>query len=81
VSTLQFRGGTPIGTQLDAKILQPLVLSPARNGTLAKPVLVVIITDGAPGHEPPGTIARVVAAADEELKRTRCEYPELSTKG
>jgi Mg-chelatase subunit ChlD len=75
VSTLQFRGGTPIGTQLDAKILQPLVLSPARNGTL------VIITDGAPGHEPPGTIARVVAAADEELKRTRCEYPELSTKG
>lgn len=41
-----FRGWTKIGTELHNKILEPLVLQPARGGTLKKPVLVLIITDG-----------------------------------
>ena len=37
---------TPLGTSMDRKILQPLVLGPARAGRLQKPVLIITITDG-----------------------------------
>lgn len=35
---------TPLGTSLDRKILQPLVLGPARSNQLQKPVLIIGIT-------------------------------------
>jgi hypothetical protein len=41
-----FRGWTKIGTELRDKILEPFVLRPARENTLKKPVMVLIITDG-----------------------------------
>lgn len=59
-----------MGTSLDKKILQPLVLAPARAGTLQKPVVVIVITDGTPAGDqisPEDAILR----ADAELKRTR----------
>jgi hypothetical protein len=31
---------------MDRKILQPLILGPARAGRLQKPVLIITITDG-----------------------------------
>jgi hypothetical protein len=37
---------TPLGTSLDNKILQPLVLGPARANSLRKPVLVIAVSDG-----------------------------------
>lgn len=37
---------TPLGTSMDRKILQPLVLGPARAGRLQKPILIITITDG-----------------------------------
>lgn len=37
---------TPLGTSMESKILQPLVLGPARAGRLQKPVLIITITDG-----------------------------------
>lgn len=39
---------TPLGTSLDQKVLQPMLLNPARAGQLRKPLLVIVISDGAP---------------------------------
>ncbi|KAK6350180.1 hypothetical protein TWF696_006420 [Orbilia brochopaga] len=46
VDQVQFRGLTPMGTSLRAKVLDPLVIQPARSNQLQKPVLVITITDG-----------------------------------
>lgn len=43
---LNCTGLTPLGTSLDQKILQPLLLSPARQNSLQKPLLIIAITDG-----------------------------------
>lgn len=70
VQQVKFSGLTPLGTSLDRKILQPLVLGPARAGALQKPVVIVVITDGTPAGDqisPEDAILR----ADAELKRTR----------
>ena len=67
----KFQGQTPLGTSLDRKILQPLVLAPAGNGSLPKPVLIVIITDGEPSGEPRDTLIRVLRNAKAVLTRTR----------
>ncbi|CEQ41748.1 SPOSA6832_03484, partial [Sporobolomyces salmonicolor] len=58
ISQVKFSGLTPLGTALDQKILQPLVLGPARQGTLRKPVLIIAVTDGAPGGEDRYTLAK-----------------------
>ena len=42
-------GLTPLGTALDQKVLQPLLLGPARQRQLQKPLLVIAITDGESG--------------------------------
>lgn len=46
VQQVKFSGLTPLGTALDQKILQPLLLGPARQRQLQKPLLVIAITDG-----------------------------------
>lgn len=43
---IDYTGGTPLGTRLSSKILEPMILSKAKSGSLRKPVIVVIITDG-----------------------------------
>ena len=43
---IQCVGDTKLGTILNAKIVEPMILSKAREKTLRKPVIVVIITDG-----------------------------------
>jgi hypothetical protein len=48
-----FRYQTPIGTSLDKKILQPMLIKPAKNRSLRKPLLVIVITDGEPQGEAP----------------------------
>lgn len=42
-----FNGYTPIGTVLERKILNPLLLEKTQTKTLKKPLLVTIVTDGA----------------------------------
>ncbi|ODN95748.1 hypothetical protein L198_04366 [Cryptococcus wingfieldii CBS 7118] len=71
VSRIQFSGLTPLGTSLWQKILQPLVVGPAHQGRLNKPVLVLCITDGSPAGEPKGHLFDVIIRADHELKQTR----------
>lgn len=71
VTQVKFSGLTPLGTELQRKILEPLVLSPARQGRLQKPVLVIIITDGEPGGEDRFTIVKVISEAKHQLGNTR----------
>ncbi|KAI9782558.1 MAG: hypothetical protein M1839_004802 [Geoglossum umbratile] len=46
VGSINFDGGTKLGTTLDDKIVQPMILDKAKKRRLEKPVIVVIITDG-----------------------------------
>ncbi|KPV71951.1 uncharacterized protein RHOBADRAFT_30594 [Rhodotorula graminis WP1] len=78
VSQIRFSGLTPLGTALDQKIIQPLLLGPARAGTLRKPLLVVAVTDGAPGGEARDTIVRVIKNASDTLAQTRYGSDALS---
>ncbi|GAA5895573.1 hypothetical protein JCM5296_003752 [Sporobolomyces johnsonii] len=71
ISQVKFSGLTPLGTALDQKVLQPLVLGPARQGTLRKPVLIIAVTDGAPGGEDRYKLAKVIQNANAVLSQTR----------
>ncbi|SGZ27998.1 BQ5605_C026g10243 [Microbotryum silenes-dioicae] len=70
IENVKFSGLTPLGQALDEKVLQPLVLGPARAGRLQKPVVVIAVTDGIPS-EPRDNITRVIINANSELVRTR----------
>jgi len=71
VDQIQFKGLTPMGTSLRNKVLEPLVLQPARNGQLQKPVLVITITDGQPAGEPENAVEDAILYASGELAKTR----------
>nr|XP_019009534.1 uncharacterized protein I206_06183 [Kwoniella pini CBS 10737]OCF48315.1 hypothetical protein I206_06183 [Kwoniella pini CBS 10737] len=71
VQQVKFSGLTPLGTALDQKILQPLLLGPARANALQKPLLVIAITDGAPAGESTDKIVQVITNANSELQRSR----------
>ncbi|KAJ3171806.1 hypothetical protein HDU87_008274 [Geranomyces variabilis] len=71
VRNVKYMGTTPLGTKLDAKVIQPMVLAPARAGSLPKPVLVIVITDGEPVGETRSHINNVITAAKQALGSTR----------
>lgn len=64
---------TPMGSSLESKILQPLVLSPATQGRLTKPAFVLVITDGRPtgSSEKGEKIVKVLQHAKRTLASTR----------
>ncbi|KAL8947739.1 MAG: hypothetical protein Q9222_006012 [Ikaeria aurantiellina] len=68
-SNIQYTGITPLGTELKNKVIDPLVLGPARNRQLQKPVLIIAITDGKPTGEHDSVIRDVVRSASNELSR------------
>lgn len=47
----RFTGGTPIGRNLEQKVLLPYVVNRAQSSSLDKPLLVIIVFDGAPDSE------------------------------
>ncbi|KAI4087096.1 MAG: hypothetical protein LQ344_007041 [Seirophora lacunosa] len=69
ISKTLFSGLTPLGSELRNKVIDPLVLGPARAGQLQKPVLVITITDGFPEGEKPNTIFETIRYASNELSR------------
>ncbi|KAJ6049871.1 hypothetical protein N7444_006587 [Penicillium canescens] len=71
VSRVRFSGLTPLGTNLKSKVVDPMVVGPARANRLEKPVLVITITDGQPAGEPHGAVGDVIRHAVEETSRTR----------
>ncbi|KAE8145736.1 hypothetical protein BDV25DRAFT_62629 [Aspergillus avenaceus] len=70
VSRVRFAGLTPLGTSLKNKVLDPMVVGPARAGRLQKPVLVITITDGQPAGEPLDSVANSIRYAVDEVSRT-----------
>ncbi|KAK6348918.1 hypothetical protein TWF730_009680 [Orbilia blumenaviensis] len=71
ISQVQFKGLTPMGTSLKNKVLDPLVLAPARSGGLQKPILIITITDGQPAGEPESAVQDAVKSASDDLSRTQ----------
>lgn len=67
IGQTRFQGLTPMGRELQNKVLGPMVLGPARSGQLRKPVLVIIITDGQPTGESQRDIANIILTASREL--------------
>jgi hypothetical protein len=43
---VEYKGMTPLGTQLFKKVVKPLILDRVKAGRLRKPICVVLITDG-----------------------------------
>lgn len=71
VNQVKFSGLTPLGTQLDQKIIQPMVMGPIRSNALQKPVLIISITDGTPAGEAKEAVYNVIMRTNQELQRTR----------
>lgn len=42
LGNIKYSGLTPLGTSMDKKVVQPLLLGPARAGRLQKPVLIIV---------------------------------------
>ncbi|KAG2415030.1 hypothetical protein HFD88_006220 [Aspergillus terreus] len=72
VSRVRFQSLTPLGTGLKNKVLDPMVVGPAKAGRLQKPVLIITITDGQPAGEPIDTVANSIRYAVDEVSRTPC---------
>lgn len=69
VKKMKYQGMTPLGTSLKNKVLDPLVVGPARAGRLRKPVLIITVTDGQPMGEPKGAVHEAIRFASSELAR------------
>lgn len=71
LSQIQYQGPCALGSALDFKVLQPLVLGPARTNSLHKPKLIIVITGGTGVHfaENPDTVRQVIDRAAQELMR------------
>ena len=74
VSSIPFKGLTPLGTELGKKVLDPLVIELANDRKPHKPVMVITITDGQPSGEPGGNdraLHETIRSASEKLAGTR----------
>lgn len=71
IQNVKFSGLTPLGTNLMTKVLEPLLLRPARMNQLQKPLVVVTITDGTPAGENRDEVFNVIQRVDHELSRSR----------
>ena len=67
VDKVLFNGTTPMGQQMKERIIDPLILEPARVGRLKKPVLVITVTDGQPTDNP--KIFDTIRYASSEISR------------
>ena len=63
MNIVEYRGLTPIGTELEKQIIKPFVFG--RRPT--KPILVIIITDGAPAGEDKSTLSTVIKNTAQRL--------------
>lgn len=68
MASVQFKGLTPMGTQLREKVLNEIV-GQARSGQLRKPALVITITDGQPAGEPQNAVFDAIKWVSSEFSR------------
>lgn len=61
-------GGTNLGTNLDQKVLQPLVYNQLdKNGILERPHLILTVTDGEPNPEAIDTFKKIIEGCGRRL--------------
>ena len=59
---------TSIGTQLEKKILRPLVYDALKHDQFKRPLLISILTDGCPGGEDPDKLQQVIYECGNRLE-------------
>jgi len=69
VAKMRFNGSTPIGPAIRSHVLEPMLFKPAARGSLKKPVLVLVVTDGAPDNK--GDVVNAVASVGRTLGSTK----------
>jgi len=70
MSSVQFKGLTPMGTELRHKIIDGIIVPKLQRHQYAKPHLVIVITDGQPAGEPATAVFDTVRFAAQEVGRT-----------
>lgn len=70
VARTQFYGMTPLASSMHDKVLQPIVYHLANSRQLAKPVLIITITDGEPTDNPRDLITRTIRECTARLAPT-----------
>lgn len=74
VDRVRFEDVTPLATSLKNKILDPLVYAADRAGTLKKPFLVIIITDGRPTDNVHGEFQSHIQRVNDHFQGRGGEY-------
>jgi len=70
METVQYKGLTPMGTELRKKVVDGIILSKVRDRRYTKPHLVMVITDGQPAGEAQNTVFDTVKHAVNEVGRS-----------
>lgn len=70
MQSLQYKGLTPMGTELRKRVIDDMVVGRARMGQLQKPVLVITLTDGQPSGEPESAIFDTIRYTNSQLQQT-----------
>jgi len=71
IQQINFSGMTPLGTNLMNKVIQPFLQGQLQQGTLQKPILVIVITDGEPVGEPANTVQQTIRQAKGMVSNSR----------
>ena len=73
---VHWKSGTPIGTELEAEILDPFVYSVVQgsNKQFQRPLFITIVTDGCPTREAKEKLEQAVLNCIQKLKENG--YPE-----
>ncbi|KAL4972497.1 hypothetical protein BDW66DRAFT_144041 [Aspergillus desertorum] len=66
--TFDPEGWTQLGTNLNKKILQPMVYDVIAQGALQRPFLILTITDGVPSKENRGEFRKAIVRCKKELR-------------
>jgi hypothetical protein len=69
MSSVQFKGLTPMGTELRRKVIDGIIMPKLQRRQYTKPHLVIIITDGQPAGEPATAVFDTVRYAAQEVGR------------
>src|SRR4051794_13001688 len=67
MGSVQFKGLTPLGTELRRKVIEGIVLPKLQRRQYPKPPLVIVVTDGQPAGEVPTAVSDTLRFAVQEV--------------
>jgi uncharacterized protein YegL len=67
--SVQFKGLTPMGTELRNKVIDGIIVPKVRSGQYRKPTLVMMITDGQPAGEAQNAVFDAIKYASHEVSQ------------